>query len=349
MLVVGLGRRSASLIALAHGARSRTGAAGWCPPFIGATGVLYTIPSLAFFFLLLPITGRGTDTAIIALTAYTLQIIYRNIVAGLANVPARRQGRRPGHGDDRPPAAVAGRAAARGAGDHRRAADRHRLDGRDRDARGLRRRRRPRRGDLTGSNITFKTGVVIAGGLAIGMAIAFDVLLLVQRRLTRWSVAVARGVRPRVIAARSDRSLPLALASSTRSRARSTSSSASASRSSAAVPRSAASTRSWELTLEHIKVSGLALAVALALALPLGLLLGHRGKGELLAVAVGNAGRAIPELALIAFMVAFVGVGLLNVDDRADGPRASRRSSPTPSSASARSTAARSRRRGEWG
>ena len=52
------------------------------------TGVLYTVPSIAFFVLLLPITGRGTDTAIIALTAYTLQIIYRNIVAGLANVPA---------------------------------------------------------------------------------------------------------------------------------------------------------------------------------------------------------------------------------------------------------------------
>ena len=56
---------------------------------LGATGVLYTIPSIAFFFLLLPITGRGKVTAIIALTAYTLQIIYRNIVTGLNNVPAR--------------------------------------------------------------------------------------------------------------------------------------------------------------------------------------------------------------------------------------------------------------------
>src|SRR5918995_2595631 len=65
------------------------------PPILGTTGVLYTIPSIAFFFLLLPITGRGTWTAIIALTAYTLQIIYRNIVAGLANVPqdARDSGR----------------------------------------------------------------------------------------------------------------------------------------------------------------------------------------------------------------------------------------------------------------
>jgi osmoprotectant transport system permease protein len=57
------------------------------PPFLVGTGVLYTIPSLAFFALLLPITGRGDDTAIIALTAFTLQIIYRNIVTGLNGVP----------------------------------------------------------------------------------------------------------------------------------------------------------------------------------------------------------------------------------------------------------------------
>ena len=57
------------------------------PAFLGGTGILYTIPSIAFFALLLPITGRGTVTAIIALTAFNLQIIYRNFVAGLANVP----------------------------------------------------------------------------------------------------------------------------------------------------------------------------------------------------------------------------------------------------------------------
>ena len=76
-----------------------------------------------------------------------------------------------------------------------------------------------------------------------------------------------------------------------------------------------------ELMLEHLKVSGIALAVSLALALPLGLLLGHRGTGELFAIAAGNAGRAIPELALIALLVAFVGTGTLNVADRARGPR----------------------------
>jgi len=58
------------------------------PPLLGATGVLYTIPSIAFFFLLLPVTGIGKDTAIIALAAYTLQIIYRNTMLGLDNVPS---------------------------------------------------------------------------------------------------------------------------------------------------------------------------------------------------------------------------------------------------------------------
>jgi osmoprotectant transport system permease protein len=57
------------------------------PPLLGITGVLYTVPSLAFFALLLPITGFGSDTAVIALAAFNLQIIYRNVVAGLANVP----------------------------------------------------------------------------------------------------------------------------------------------------------------------------------------------------------------------------------------------------------------------
>lgn len=68
-----------------------------------------------------------------------------------------------------------------------------------------------------------------------------------------------------------------------------------------------------ELTLTQLEVTLLALALALVVALPIGLYLGHRGVGELLAIGVGNAGRAIPELALIAFMAAAIGVGLLNL------------------------------------
>jgi osmoprotectant transport system permease protein len=157
------------------------------PPITGLTGVLYTIPSLAFFFLLLPITGRGRDTAIIALTAYTLQIIFRNIWAGLRNVPeeALDVGRGMGMTDrqllwrvELPLAlpeiiaglriatvstvALATLAVFAGGG-------------------GL--------GSqiIAGSNITFRTGVITAGGLAILMAIGVDALLLgAQRLLAPW-------------------------------------------------------------------------------------------------------------------------------------------------------------------
>jgi osmoprotectant transport system permease protein len=56
-------------------------------PLTGLTSALYTVPSIAAFLLLLPVTGRGNDTAIIALTAYTLVIIFRNVITGLAGVP----------------------------------------------------------------------------------------------------------------------------------------------------------------------------------------------------------------------------------------------------------------------
>jgi len=68
-----------------------------------------------------------------------------------------------------------------------------------------------------------------------------------------------------------------------------------------------------ELMLKQLEVTALALALALIIALPIGLWLGHRGKGELLAIGIGNAGRAIPELALIALVAALIGVGLLNL------------------------------------
>jgi osmoprotectant transport system permease protein len=161
-------------------------------PIVGFTGVLYTLPSLAVFFLLLPITGRGSTTAIIALTAYTLQIIFRNIVIGLGNVPveATDAGRGVGLTDRQllwrvelplaVPDIIAGLriattstvglatlavfAGAGGLGEQ----------------------------IVSGSNITFKTGVVAAGGLAVLLAFALDVVLLaVQRLLTPWRRARA--------------------------------------------------------------------------------------------------------------------------------------------------------------
>jgi osmoprotectant transport system permease protein len=56
-------------------------------PILGLTGTLYTIPSLALFGLLIPVTGLSRTTAEIALVSYTLLILIRNIVAGLDGVP----------------------------------------------------------------------------------------------------------------------------------------------------------------------------------------------------------------------------------------------------------------------
>lgn len=56
-------------------------------PISGITGLLYTIPSLALFGLLVPITGLSLLTAEIGLVSYTLLILTRHIVAGLDGVP----------------------------------------------------------------------------------------------------------------------------------------------------------------------------------------------------------------------------------------------------------------------
>ena len=160
------------------------------PPFIAGTGILYTVPSIAFFILLLPITGRGTVTGIVALTAYALQIIYRNMVTGLDNVPpeAKDAGRGMGMTESQlfwrvelplsipeivaglriatvSTVAIATLAFLAGAG-------------------GL--------GTEIYNQIDFKTNVLIAGGLCVAMAIVFDLLLLLLQRLaTPWRTGEA--------------------------------------------------------------------------------------------------------------------------------------------------------------
>jgi osmoprotectant transport system permease protein len=55
-------------------------------PILGSTGMLFTIPSLALFILLIPFTGLSISTSLIGLTIYTLLILIRNIVEGLRGV-----------------------------------------------------------------------------------------------------------------------------------------------------------------------------------------------------------------------------------------------------------------------
>ena len=67
------------------------------------------------------------------------------------------------------------------------------------------------------------------------------------------------------------------------------------------------------LTLTHLELSFVAVAVAMAISIPIGLILGHLGKAQFLAISVSNIGRAVPAIALIAFFIAFFGVGFTNV------------------------------------
>jgi osmoprotectant transport system permease protein len=172
------------LAILAHRRRWLTG------PIITISGIFFAIPSVAAFFLLQPITGLGYTTAMVALVSYTLLIIFRNITTGLRNVPAETRDAALGQGlTERQVlyrvelpmavpeimaglrvassttvglAALAVFAGAGGLG-HEILVDKY-----------------------------FKSNVVVAGGLAVLLAAALDLLILgVQRLMTPWQRARA--------------------------------------------------------------------------------------------------------------------------------------------------------------
>jgi osmoprotectant transport system permease protein len=160
-------------------------------PITGATGVLFTIPSLALFAMLVtsPL-GFGFVSGVIPLILYTLQIIFRNVVTGLEGVPAEARDAALGMGMtgrqvlwrvEVPlalPEIVAGLRIATvttvalatlafyaGAG-------------------GL--------GAQINADVNFKSNVALAGGLAVLLALALDALLLgAQRVVAPWRRAAA--------------------------------------------------------------------------------------------------------------------------------------------------------------
>jgi osmoprotectant transport system permease protein len=66
-------------------------------------------------------------------------------------------------------------------------------------------------------------------------------------------------------------------------------------------------------SLGTMKITLIAMAIALAIALPIGVWLGHIHRGSFIAINLGNIGRALPSLAILAIGVAFLGLGLKNV------------------------------------
>jgi osmoprotectant transport system permease protein len=68
------------------------------------------------------------------------------------------------------------------------------------------------------------------------------------------------------------------------------------------------------LTLGTLKIASIGVALALVIALPIGLWLGHIHRGSFVAINAGNIWRALPSLAVLAIGVAFLGLGLDNVE-----------------------------------
>lgn len=81
-----------------------------------------------------------------------------------------------------------------------------------------------------------------------------------------------------------------------------------------AVPGQPALPTLTSLTLETLKVGAIGVAISVGLAVPLGIWLGHLHRGSFLAINVGNIGRALPSLVVLAIGDAFLGLGLTVVE-----------------------------------
>jgi osmoprotectant transport system permease protein len=55
---------------------------------LAASGILYTVPTLAFLALLIPLVGLGRSNAIICMVAFSLMILIRNVAVGIRGVDA---------------------------------------------------------------------------------------------------------------------------------------------------------------------------------------------------------------------------------------------------------------------
>lgn len=188
LVAIAIGTAIAFALALAAHRR------GWLTtPVVIVTGFLYTIPSLALFQLLVPFTGLTRTTAEIALVSYTLLILFRNMLAGLAGVPAEVRDAARGMGmTDRQllwkvelplalPAIFAGLRIATVTVISLATIAVFVVD------EGL--------GDpiYNGLQQTFSTELIAAGGLCVLLALFSDALLvLIQRAISPWARAVRR-------------------------------------------------------------------------------------------------------------------------------------------------------------
>jgi osmoprotectant transport system permease protein len=174
-------------------------------PIAWLAGLLYTIPSIALFVLLLPFTGLSNTTAEIGLVCYTLLILIRNIVVGLSGVPEDVKEAAVGMGYTRRqllwrvemplalPAIMAGLriATVSTIGLVTVAA----LIGRGGLGQFI----------LNGLQTFFNTEIVVGVVLSLALAVSADLVLLgVQRSLTPWARHGGRRTRPFIPPRRAD-------------------------------------------------------------------------------------------------------------------------------------------------
>jgi osmoprotectant transport system permease protein len=157
-------------------------------PFANFAGILFTIPSIAAFQLLVPVTGLTRTTILIPLVAYSLLIMFRNTLAGLRDVPEEVRDAARGMGlTERQllwrvelpvavPAIIAGVRSATVTTIGLATIAALVID------------------EGLGAPIfeaiptSFNTELIAAGGLAIALAVAADIVLLIaQRQLTPWA------------------------------------------------------------------------------------------------------------------------------------------------------------------
>ncbi|WP_049579478.1 ABC transporter permease [Streptomyces sp. SBT349] len=170
-------------------------------PVLSLTTILYTVPSLAMYALLLPVFGISVSVVVCGLVLYSLTILVRNILTGLGSVPeeAREAARGMGYGRLRLlfgvelplalPSLMAGVRIATVS------AVSLTTVGAIVDHGGL--------GNLiyTGMDSYFKAQVLTASVLCVLLAVTADLLLLVtQRALTPWARAGGRRKRREVTA-----------------------------------------------------------------------------------------------------------------------------------------------------
>ena len=250
-------------------------------PFDLVSALVYTIPSIALFQLLVPVTGLTVTTVEVALVSYTLLILFRNFLTGFRSVPAD----------------VLEAARGMGMGSFQVL----------------------RRVELPLALPAIMAGVRIATVSTI--ALATVAAFVIPEGLGRPIFLALRQFFNTELIVTALLAIGLALVADGAARARTAGLDPVDAREDAAVIGDISVFGDalrfieenpgllWDKTVEQLELSAAAIGVALLVALPIGIGLGHLRRYSFVAINVANIGRALPTLAVIAVCIVFLPVG----------------------------------------